>query len=141
VSPLQSTLITFATGSASPIVSQYNQVTGAMGSPGIPTAGSTLQIISNKINFDTFDFVLGEDKFRYIRSNTLYPNTSVGISNLIAASTLVSPITGAAGLYSGSFVVPGSGQYLYLIWDYRNSAPITLCYSNTNTLAACCGCA
>jgi len=141
VSPIQSTLITFATGSTSPIVSQYNQVTGAMGSPGIPTAGSTLQIISNKINFDTFDFVLGQDKFRYIRSNTLYPNTSVGISNLITASALVSPITGAAGLYSGSFVVPGSGQYLYLIWDYRNSSPITLCYSNATTLDACCGCA
>jgi len=141
VSPLQSNLITFATGSTSPIVSQYAQVTGAMGSAGIPTAGSSLQIISNKINFDTFDFVLGQDKFRYLRSNTLYPNTSVGISNLIAASTVVSPITGSAGLFSGSFIVPSSGQYLYLIWDYRNSAPITLCYSNTNTLAACCGCA
>ena len=140
VSPLQSNLITFATGSTSPIVSQYAQVTGAMGSAGIPTAGSSLQIISNKINFDTFDFVLGQDKFRYLRSNTLYPNTSVGISNLIAASTVVSPITGSAGLFSGSFIVPNSGQYLYLIWDYRNSAPITLCYSNTNTLAACCGC-
>jgi len=141
VSPLQSNLITFATGSTSPIVSQYAQVTGAMGSAGIPTAGSSLQIISNKINFDTFDFVLGQDKFRYLRSNTLYPNTSVGISNLIAASTVVSPITGSSGLFSGSFIVPSSGQYLYLIWDYRNSAPITLCYSNTNTLAACCGCA
>ncbi len=141
VSPLQSNLITFATGSTSPIVSQYAQVTGAMGSAGIPTAGSSLQIISNKINFDTFDFVLGQDKFRYLRSNTLYPNTSVGISNLIAASTVVSPITGSSGLFSGAFIVPSSGQYLYLIWDYRNSAPITLCYSNTNTLAACCGCA
>jgi hypothetical protein len=59
---------------------------------------------------------------------------------LIAASTVVSPITGSAGLFSGSFTVPSSGQYLYLIWDYRNSAPITLCYSNTNTQDACCGC-
>ena len=141
VSPLQSTLVTFATGGSSPVVSQYNTIVGAEGTAGIPTGGSSLQIISNKIDFDTFNFVLGQDKFRYLRSNTLYPNTSVGISNLIAASTVVSPITGSAGLFSGSFTVPSSGNYLYLIWDYRNSLPLTLCYSNTTTLDACCGCA
>jgi hypothetical protein len=141
VSPLQSTLVTFATGDSSPVVSQYNTIVGAEGTSGIPTAGSNLQIISNKIDFDTFDFVLGEDKFRYLRSNTLYANNPANIASLIAASTVVSPITGSAGLFSGSFVVPSVGQYLYLIWDYRNSAPITLCYSNATTLDACCGCA
>jgi hypothetical protein len=140
VSPLQSTLVTFATNDSSPVVSQYDTINGPEGSSGIPTGGSTLQIISNKIDFDTFDFVLGQDKFRYLRSNTLYPNTSVGISNLLAASSLVSPITGSAGLFSGSFTVPSSGDYLYLIWDYRNSLPVTLCYSNTTTQDACCGC-
>jgi hypothetical protein len=140
VSPLQSTLVTFATGSASPIVSQYNKITGAQGTSGIPTTGSSLQIISNKIDFDTFDFVLGEDKFRYLRSNTLYENNSANIASLIAASTVVSPITGGDGFFSGSFIVPSNGQYLYLIWDYRNSASVTLCYSNTTTLDACCGC-
>jgi len=141
VSPLQSTLVTFATGSASPIVSQYNTIVGAEGTSGIPTGGSSLQIISNKIDFDTFDFVLGQDKFRYLRSNTLYANNPANIASLIAASTVVSPITGSAGFFSGSFTVPSSGNYLYLIWDYRNSAPVTLCYSNTTTLDACCGCA
>jgi hypothetical protein len=140
VSPLQSTLVTFATDDSSPVVSQYDTINGPEGSSGIPTGGSSLQIISNKINFDTFDFVLGQDKFRYLRSNTLYPNTSVGISNLLAASTVVSPITGGSGLFSGSFTVPSSGLYLYLIWDYRNSLPLTLCYSNSSTQDACCGC-
>jgi hypothetical protein len=140
VSPLQSTFVTFATDDSSPVVSQYDSVSGAQGFAGIPTNGSSLQIISNKNASDTFDFVLGQDKFRYIRSNTLYPNTSVGISSLIAASTIVSPITGSAGVYSGSFIVPSSGQYLYLIWDYRNSLPIQLCYSNTSTVDACCEC-
>jgi hypothetical protein len=140
VSPLQSTLVTFATDDSSPVVSQYDTINGPEGSSGIPTGGSSLQIISNKINFDTFDFVLGQDKFRYLRSNTLYPNTSVGISNLLAASTVVSPITGGSGLFSGSFTVPSSGLYLYLIWDYRNSLPLTLCYSNLSTQDACCGC-
>lgn len=140
VSPLQSTFVTFAIDDSSPVVSQYDTVSGPQGFGGIPTDGSSLRIISNKIVPDTFNFVLGQDKFRYLRSNTLYANTSVGISNLIAASTVVSPITGSAGVFSGSFIVPNSGNYLYLIWDYRNSLPITLCYSNTTTLDACCGC-
>jgi hypothetical protein len=140
VSPLQSTFVTFATDDSSPVVSQYESVSGPQGFGGIPTNGSNLQIISNKTSTDTFNFVLGQDKFRYIRSNTLYPNTSVGIANLLAASTVVSPITGSAGVFSGSFVVPNIGQYLYLIWDYRNSLPIQLCYSNISAIDACCGC-
>jgi hypothetical protein len=140
VSPLQSTFVTFATDDSSPVVSQYDLVSGAQGYGGIPTNGSNLQIISNKNPSDTFNFVLGEDKFRYLRSNTLYANTSVGITNLLAASTVVSPITGSAGVFSGSFVVPNTGQYLYLIWDYRNSLPIELCYSNISVLDVCCEC-
>jgi hypothetical protein len=140
VSPLQSTFVTFAVDDSSPVVSQYDIISGPQGFGGIPTNGSNLQIISNKIVPDTFDFVLGQDKFRYLRSNTLYPNTSVGISGLLAASTVVSPITGSAGFYSGTFSVPISGNYLYLIWDYRNSLSVNLCYSNTTTQDACCGC-
>ena len=140
VSPLQSTFVTFATDDSSPVVSQYNLVSGPQGFGGIPTDGSSLRIISNKIVPDTFNFVLGQDKFRYLRSNTLYANTSAGISSLIAASTVVAPITGSAGVFSGSFTVPNSGQYLYLIWDYRNSLPLELCYSATSTQDACCGC-
>ena len=140
VSPLQSTFVTFAVDDSSPVVSQYDLVTGAQGFGGIPTDGSSLKMISNKIVPDTFDFVSGQDKFRYLRSNTLYANNPSGISSLLAASTVVSPITGGSGVYSGSFTVPSSGQYLYLIWDYRNSLPLTLCYSAATTQDACCGC-
>ena len=140
MSPLQSTFVTFAVDDSSPVVSQYDIVSGAQGFGGIPTDGSSLKMISNKIVPDTFDFVLGEDKFRYLRSNTLYANTAGDITSLIAASSVVTPITGASGVYSGSFTVPSSGQYLYLIWDYRNSLPLELCYSETTTQDACCGC-
>ncbi len=140
VSPLQSNAVTFASSDVSPVVSQYDTITGPQGFGGIPTDGASLQIISNKIPPDTFNFVSGQDKFRYIRTNTLYPNTSVGIAALIAASTVVSPITGSTEVFSGSFIVPNSGDYLYLIWDYRNSLPIELCYASTNLFDACCEC-
>jgi len=140
VSPLQSTFVTFATDDSSPVVSEYQSITGPQGFGSIPTDGASLMMISNKIVPNTFDFVLGQDKFRYLRSNTLYANNPAGISSLLAASTVVAPITGSAGVYSGSFTVPNSGQYLYLIWDYRNSLPLELCYSATTTQDACCGC-
>ena len=140
VSPLQSTSVTFAEGDLSPVISQYDTITGPQGFGGIPTDGASLQIISNNIPPDTFNFVLGQDKFRYIRTNTLYPNTSAGMTALLAASAVVSPITGSTGVFSGSFIVPNSGDYLYLVWDYRNSLPIELCYSSANLFDACCEC-
>jgi hypothetical protein len=139
ISPLQSTLVTLGSSAQSPVVSSYSQVTGAAGTGGFPPAGAIMELISNKFGFDDFVFDIASDKFRFLRSNTLYPNTAQGIADLIAASTIVTP-TGSAGYYSGTFTVPSNGQYLYLIWDYRNSLPLELCYSNTDENNACCGC-
>ena len=139
ISPLQSTLVTLGSSAQSPVVSSYNQVTGAAGTGGFPPAGATMEMISNKQGFDDFVFDIASDKFRYLRSNTLYPNTQVGIAALIAASTTVAP-SGSGNYYSGTFTVPTNGQYLYLIWDYRNSLPLELCFSNVDENNACCGC-
>jgi len=140
VSPLQSSLITFGSSAQSPVVSGYDDVTGAPGTGGFPPAGATMEIISNKINFDNFIFNSSTNKFRYLRTNTLYANTPVDIAAMLAASTQATPITGSAPTYMSSFTVPTVGQYLYLIWDYRNSLPLSLCYSEIDGSDACCGC-
>lgn len=140
VSPLQSSLVTFGSSAQSPVVSSYTQVTGAAGTGGFPPAGATMEMISNKIGFDNFVFDISSDEFRYLRSNTLYPNTQQGISDLISASIQATPIVGSAPTYSSSFTVPSVGQYLYLIWDYRNSLPLDLCYSDIDLQNSCCGC-
>ena len=137
-SPLQSALVTFASAPQSPIVSRYSQFIGSPGTGGFPTPGSEMKIISNKLGFDTYDFDIDNDEFRYLRSNTLYPNTQLGISNLLTASAPITP-EGAGTVFSGTFAVPSTGQYLYLIWDYRNSLPLDLCYSASGT-DACCSC-
>jgi hypothetical protein len=136
-SPLQSNLVTFATGSSSPIVSQFSSLTGVPGTGGFPPAGATMRIASNKIGFDTFVFNLATDKFRFLRTNTVY--TPNNILALLSASTNVAA-SGSGNYYSGTFTVPSSGQYLYLIWDYRDSQQISLCYSNVSTQDACCNC-
>jgi hypothetical protein len=140
VSPLQSNFITFGSSTQSPVVSGYSQVTGSPGTGGFPPAGSVVEIISNKIGFDTFVFNPASDGFRYLRTNTVYANNPAGVAALLAASTEVTPITGTAPTYSGSFIMPSSGQYLYLIWDYRKSLPLELCYSTESVTNSCCFC-
>jgi hypothetical protein len=139
VSPLQSSLITFASAEQSPVVSSYNQVVGDQGTGGIPTDGSSMELASNKTAFDTFNFDPSSNKFMYLRSSTLYGNNPEDIQALIDLSVSISPL-GSGNYYYGGFTVPSTGQYLYLVWDYRKSLPLDLCYSTVDNNNACCGC-
>jgi hypothetical protein len=97
-------------------------------------------LLQIKINFDDFDFDITQDNFRYHRSNTLYNNTPIQIANLLSVATEATPVVGSTPYFYADFTVPSVGQYLYLIWDYRNALPVELCYSTLDEFAACCGC-
>lgn len=144
VGALQSIAVTMGSAVTPPVVSRYNLVSGIVGNAGFPPAGSTMRIQSNQIAPDNFVFNPTSDKFRYFRSSVLYPNTPTGITNLINASLSISPILGGGTTYYSDFVVPPSsfGQYLYLIWDYRDSNPSILCYteSEASLTDICCDC-
>ena len=140
VSPLQSQFVSLAEGTDSPLVSQYNEVTGFQGGGVIPVNGATVEIISKRYQSDNFAFDNTVNNFGYLRSSTLYSNTPTDIANLIAASASVAPV-GSGSVFSGSFTMPTStDQYLYLIYNYRKPVAITLCYSNTSADDACCTC-
>jgi hypothetical protein len=141
VSPLQSVLTTFSSSTNNPLVSRYSSLTGPVGPGAFPPAGSTLRIISNKLSTDTFVFNPATDKFKYLMSNTLYTNTPANISTLLGLASTATPNQGGGNNNYAQFTVPALQNYLYLIWDFRDSIPVTLCYSNANTLDACCGCA
>lgn len=138
-SPLQSSLIEFASGTTNPLVSSFTSVTGLVGTGGFPPAGSLMEMAAHKQGFDTFDFDASSNRMLYLRSDVLYPNTEAGINALLAAAT-EAPITGAGNYHQGTFEVPASGQYLYMIWDYRRSLPVQLCYTDVSAREACCGC-
>ena len=143
ISPLSSELVEFISGTASPLVSQYSEFSGAQGFGSIPTNGSDVTVICNKFGFDDFTFDPAQNKFRYLRSDTLYENNTADINTLLSLSTNITPINTASApsAYSASFTMPSTtDEYLYLIWDYRQSTPIELCYSAEDTLDACCGC-
>ena len=145
IGPLLSAGVTFVAGTA-PVVSRYNSITGFAGSGGFPPQFSIMRMQSNSIVPDNFVFNPLNDKFRWLRSNTLYPNTTVGINALVAASNVATPNVGSGTLYSSTFVVPAKtfGNYLYLIWDYRDALPLQLCYIESDAenprAQICCNC-
>lgn len=141
VGPLLSNLVLFETGTNNPLVSRYNITTGYVGAGGFPPEGSTMRLSTNKIAPDTYDFNIAQDKFKYLRSNTLYPNTSVGIQNMLAASSTATPNAGTSPLFYADFTVPAStsGIYLYLIWDLRDAILTELDFASTAEGACCSG--
>ena len=141
ISPLHSTQVEFASGTAVPLVSQYDTITGQQGGAFVPTDTATVTIRSNKIPpIDTFDFTLNIDEFRYLRSNTLYSNNPTDIDALLAAATVAAPTVGAAPLFSADFAMPSTGNYLYLIYIYQNPTIVDLCYDRSVAADACCNC-
>jgi hypothetical protein len=141
VSPLQSSLVIFATGTDNPLVSRYNATTDLVGPGAFPPAGSTLRLISNQLATDTFVFDAASDKFMYLMSSVLYNNTPAEISTLLGLATTATPNAGGGTNNYAEFTVPALNNYLYLIWDFRASVPVTLCYSNTTLKDVCCNCA
>jgi hypothetical protein len=101
-----------------------------------------MRMISNGGGYLSFQFDPASDKFKYLRTNTLYPNTTVGINSLLAAANTATPIVGGGDYYYADFNVGTTSNYLYLIWDFRNSEPVSLCYSATSDGVAtiCCDC-
>lgn len=140
--PLQSNLVTLASGMVNPLVSRYNVVSGFAGSPGFAPPGSTMKIMTNKIFPDNFVFNPSMHKFRYLRSSTLYPNTPVDIQTVLNLSTISVPITGGPNVYESMFTVPsaGLGDNLYLIWDLRSVSNVSLCYDPESITNICCEC-
>jgi hypothetical protein len=141
ISPVSSNLVTFQSGSSNPLVSRYNVTTGYQGSGSIPVNGSTVTMISNKISFDNFDFNPSTNKFKWLRSSTLYNNNVSDISTLLSLAATATPIVGAMPTYYADFTMPStSDDYLYLVWDLRTPTEAELCYSDVSVDDACCGC-
>jgi len=144
VSPLHQEQVQLVSSSSQPIVSQYSSVLGLQGAGVIPANGAIVTIISKKIS-PTDDFVFANPpmNFKYLRTNTLYANTSAAIQNLLNASAQLS-VNAPPSLpstYQSYFIMPNSaGRYLYLIYDYREPVLAELCFSTLNNIDSCCGC-
>lgn len=139
VSPITSNLITFTSGSVNPLVSQYSIISGAAGSGSIPNSGATVRMICNQTGFDDFVFSSADNSFKYLVTNTLYTNTPTDIQNLLNVANVATPNQGSGTFNYVQFVMSGSANYIYLIWDYRKAEAVDLCFSETLE-DSCCDC-
>ena len=145
-SPLHTKLMEFSLGTESPILSQFQKLTGSQGAGVIPDEAATVSIISNKVDFDDYDFVANTNSFRFIRTATFYGDTQADLLSLLAASTKITPlitVDSSSGQFSSDFIMPtgNTNDNLYLIYDYRNATEIQLCFSTVDLNDVCCNCA
>lgn len=138
-SPTQSSFVIFGSDLSSFVISRYNSNSGFVGQGAFPPAGSTLRIISNQFPSDTFAFDPASNRLRYLTTNTTYLNNISDITTLLSLASNA-PITTVSPTYhEGVFTVPPLDQYLYLIWDLRDSVESSLCFGSTS-LDVCCNC-
>ena len=139
LSPTYSEFVEFDAGT-NPVVSQYQVLTGDQGTSVFPPQGATVYVQSAKLAGDVFDFLPAENNLKHWRTNQLYANTPANIQTILSNSTdlAVTPGTAGASLYSGNFNFNGSGNYLYLVYDYRQAVSSQLCYGAKASAACCC---
>ena len=139
-SPLQSNQVTFALPSGnnySQIVSYYNITSGFQGQGSFPYPGVDMNLYTDKFGIDDFDVLVPPNRFLYTTSNTLYQNNQVDITALLAAATDITPLTNTLNQWKGTFTTPILSNYLYLIWDLRQSTSIKLCYDFVSCASMC----
>ena len=118
-------------------VSLFAERTGSMSSGTIPADESIVSMYYSKEIDDTFDFVEGQNSFKYLSSDTDYDQED--LPTLLPLLNTATPIVGAT--YGSTFTYnKGDGPYyLYLVWDYRVKSSLELCYNETDPLSGCCG--
>ena len=141
-SPLQSNQVTFALPSSNPLVSYYNIDAGFQGQGSFPYPGVDMNLYTNKIGTDDFDVTVLPNKFLYHTSNTNYPNNPASITSLLSVATNISPLTQpSVSQWKGTFTTPAIlYNFLYLIWDLRQSTAVELCFSAEDCTTACTDC-
>jgi hypothetical protein len=140
-SPFQTTYVELQpfTGNDN-IVSLYEvREPAAEGSAGVPSNGSDVNIIINKMGSDNFPLSVS-DKLRYLQSDSLLSDSPEDIQILLDTSTSVTPTLVGTNKKIGTFEYASGNTYLYLVWDLRGYTSHTLCYSDVSASDACCEC-
>jgi len=77
----------------------------------------------------------------YHTGNVLYANSPAGITGLLSVATNISPLTQpSVAQWKGTFTTPALDNYLYLIWDLRQTTAVELCFSAEDCTSACTDC-
>lgn len=140
-SPISSEQTRLVGGTQNFRVADFNGIVSTEGRGVVPVEGSTVTIRSNKKTGDDFVFEEQFHKLKYLLSNVKYDFEDV--ETIISLSQEGTAIQNPSeGLYVSDFVYtnPDDYQYLYIIYDYRKSVELDLCYSSSSSYDACCNC-
>ena len=138
-SPLQSAFVTFGTQLSNFVISRYNANLGVVGTGAFPQENSTMRLISNQFASDTFVFKPTMNSFKYLMSIDYYANNTVDMMTLLSLASTATPSTTSPSYNDATFTVPPILDYLYLIWDLRDSVETDLCFG-VSVLDVCCNC-
>jgi hypothetical protein len=138
-SPLQSSFVTFGTQLSNFVISRYNTNAGVVGTGAFPQENSTMRLICNQFASDTFVFKPTMNSFKYLMSTDFYANNTVDMTTLLSLASTATPLTTSPSYNDATFTVPPILDYLYLIWDLRDSVETDLCFG-TSGLDVCCDC-
>ena len=119
-------------------VSLFNETTGSSSVGTLPALGSVVTMKNRQNAGQTFEFVLGQDKFKYLVSNTNY--NEADLATLLPLLNTASPTTGSFPEYQASFTYSNQASYIYLVWDLREPTPLQFCYDVASPTEACCEC-
>jgi len=105
----------------------------------IPAEGSVVRL-EVKDQQGNFSFDPLADKLQYLVSNVKY--NEADINTLIPLLNDATPIQGNTNAYFADFTYnnPSNLEYLYLVWNLRESDLQTFCYDATSANDACCNC-
>lgn len=140
-SPTYNESVQFLEGDYPFVISQWQVSSGEQGSGVFPQNGSTIRLISNRTSSDSFEFDYNFHRLYAVRSNSIYSESIENAETLLNNAELLTPIniSGADTTYYGDYEMPAGGNFLYLIYDYRDIHEHQLCFGN-RALDACCGC-
>lgn len=119
-------------------VSLFSEQSGDSSFGTLPALGSVVTMKNRQNAGQTFEFDVNKDKFKYLTSNTNYNESD--LSTLIPLLNTATPITGSFPEYSANFTYSSHMDYMYLVWDFRESTPLQFCYDATSPTEACCEC-
>ena len=126
--------------------SEYDSAIGVRSIGVFPYSGTDITLRTRKFGIDDFNFNPLLHKFKILSSNTEYTSSIADIDSLLIASSTVSPISEPQpNVFQAtelSFNLPDSNNYLYIIWDLRQTSSQVVCFCNASHTVndVCCNC-
>lgn len=121
-------------------IALFSSETGASGTIGVPLVDSTVELQSYKGISQTAVFK-DLNQLGYLVSNTPYNvsdiDTILGLATFPTVTETISPNGDITNKTSFVYSRPSSEQYLYLIWNYRDPAPVDCVVSDWSDWSEC----